>query len=207
MIKVAIVEDIREIRESLALIINDADGFETSGIYATAEEAIEKLPSTPPNVILMDINLPLKSGIECTLILKPLLPATQIIMLTMYDDNDTVFEALSAGATGYLLKRTPAPKILEAIQEVHAGGSPMSMQIARLVVKSFSVKKKENELREKLSVREREILDYLSRGKRYKEIADELFISVETVRSHCRKIYEKLQVHSAREAIHKYLER
>jgi RNA polymerase sigma factor (sigma-70 family) len=204
-ITTVIVDDIKDIRTNLEILLNSSDDIECIGTFPNYEIAIKEIPKIKPDVILMDINLPGKSGIDCVRELKPLLPNTQFIMLTMYDDSDKVFEALSIGATGYLLKRTPPEKILEAIIEVMNGGSPMTMEIARMVVNSFKVEKKVNNIQAKLTEREWEILEQLSKGMRYKEIAEKLFISVETVRSHLRKIYEKLQVRSATEAVLKYL--
>lgn len=204
-IKIVLVEDKKEIRDGLQVLISGAQGFEFVAGFADAEMALQKIPLLKADVVLMDINLPNMSGIECVKKLKPLLSTTQIIMLTMYDDNEHVFEALKSGASGYLLKRTPPSKILEAVEEVVAGGSPMSMQIARMVVQSFSTKELKSNLDQKLTEREYEILGQLSKGLRYKEIADNLFISVETVRTHLRKIYEKLQVRNSTEAVLKYL--
>jgi DNA-binding NarL/FixJ family response regulator len=204
-IRIALVEDKKEIREGLNILISGSAGFECVASFADAETALKKLPSFDVDVILMDINLPNMSGIDCVKALKPKLAKTQIIMLTMYEDNEHVFEALKAGAAGYLLKRTAPAKILEAVKEVYSGGSPMSMQIARMVVQSFSEKPVSSNLDEKLTSRELEILAQLSKGLRYKEIGDNLFISVETVRTHLRKIYEKLQVRNSTEAVLKYL--
>jgi len=204
-ILVSLVEDDKEIRESLKVLIDGSSGFKECCSYSNAEEAIRELPKTQPDVVLMDINLPGASGIECIIKLKPKIPQSNFIILTMYEDANLVFKALQAGAVGYLLKRTPPARLLEAIKETLDGGSPMSLQIARMVVKSFSGGKIAHDVEENLTNRESEILKCLTRGMRYKEIADELFISVETVRSHLRKVYEKLQVRSAREAVIKYL--
>lgn len=204
-ITVSIVEDNQGIRKSIEELISGSDGYECLSSYSNAEDAIESLPKDKPDVILMDINLPVASGIECIKKIRPLMPDTNIIMLTMYEDSEKVFEALSAGATGYLLKRTSPQKLIDAIKEVQDGGSPMSMQIARMVVKSFNRRDSKNKLTESLTARENDILEYLSRGMRYKEIADNLFISVDTVRTHIRKIYEKLHVHSKTEAVLVYL--
>ncbi len=206
-IKVAILEDKKDIRENLEILLNSADDIVCTGVFANYNAAVENIPELKPDVILMDINLPGKSGIDCVRTLKPKLPETQMIMLTMYDDSELVFEALSSGATGYLLKRTPPAKLLESIKEVFNGGSPMSMEIARKVVMSFNRMNKQKKIREELTDREWEILTHLSKGLRYKEIAEQLFISVETVRTHLRKIYEKLQVHSATEAVLKFLDK
>lgn len=205
MISVCLVEDIEEIRTTLAEIINGTDEYVCPASFGDVKSSLLSIPELKPDVILMDINLPDGSGIECVRKLKPLIPNTQFVMLTMYDDSNLVFEALAAGATGYLLKRTPPDKILEAIKEVYQGGSPMTMQIARMVVKYFSKDNSKKPVNENLTDREWEILGLLSKGMRYKEIAEKLFISIETVRTHLRKIYEKLQVRSATEAVLKYL--
>ena len=204
-IRTVIVDDKTDIRTNLEILLNSSDEIICVGTFPNYDVAVAEIPKIEPDVILMDINMPGKSGIECVKTLKPLLPKTQFIMLTMYDDSDLVFEALSVGATGFLLKRTPPAKILEAVIEVFNGGSPMSMEIARMVVGSFKTESKKDDIQSKLSGREWEILEQLSKGMRYKEIAEELFISIETVRSHLRKIYEKLQVRSATEAVLKYL--
>jgi len=204
-ISVAIVEDKVEISESLEILLNETEEFYCMKRCADTASALAELPSLKPDVILMDINLPDESGISCVKKLKPQLPSSQIIMLTMYEDSEKVFEALASGAIGYLLKRTTKEKLLSAIKEAHEGGSPMSMQIARMVVKSFVATPKKNEVKAALTEREWEILEHLAKGKRYKEIADSLFIGIETVRSHLRNIYEKLQVRSSTEAVLKYL--
>ena len=207
LINVGIVEDNNKIREGLAAIIDGSDGFRCKVKYATAEEAIIKLPLENPNVVLMDINLPGMSGIECVVKLKEILPDVQIMMLTVYEDNETVFKSIVAGATGYILKRTPPAELLEAIRELHGGGSPMSDQIARKVVQAFQQMGKSSKETENLSERESELLSYLSKGYHDKEIADKLFISVKTVRTHLRNIYKKLHVRSRTEAILKYLQK
>jgi len=204
-ITVAIVEDNLEISQSLEQLLNSTEGFICVGACPDSQTALKTLPALNPNVILMDINLPGESGIACVKKLKPLLNS-QIVMLTMYENSEKVFEALASGAIGYLLKRTPKEKLLEAITEAYEGGSPMSMEIARMVVKSFGGVSKKNEVRAMLTEREWEILEHLAKGKRYKEIAASLFISTETVRSHLRNIYEKLQVRSSTEAVLKYLD-
>jgi RNA polymerase sigma factor (sigma-70 family) len=209
-IRVGLVEDDDVIRESLAVLINGASGFECVSVNPSAENALKELPLAKPQVVLMDINLPGKSGVECVTELKNTFPEIQIIMLTMYDDDQAVFESLEAGASGYLLKRTPHVEILEAITDVWNGGSPMSSSIARKVIQSLQGK---NKAREKvsqspapsISPREEEILKLLTKGFRYKEIADQLSISIETVRTHLRRIYEKLQVSSRTEAVVKFL--
>jgi len=204
-ITVAIVEDNPDISQNMELLLNSTEGFTCVATCPDPKTAITTLPDLNPNVILMDINLPGKTGIECTKIIKPLLKDSQIIILTMYDDSERVFEALESGAIGYLLKRTSKEKLFLAIKEAQAGGSPMSMEIARMVVKSFEKGHSKNEVKEILTEREWEILEHLAKGKRYKDIADSLFIGIETVRSHLRVIYGKLQVHSSTEAVLKYL--
>lgn len=204
MIQVAIVEDIREIKEGLELLIDSSEGFRCIKTYSNAEEAMEGLPQIIPDVVLMDINLPGINGIEAVRFLKPKIPSTQFIMSTVYEDDENIFESLKAGASGYLLKKTAPSKILESITEVFNGGSPMSSQIARKVIGSFQQK---NSIEDSsiLTQREKEILKLLARGLRYKEIAAELTISIDTVRTHTRHIYEKLQVQSRIEAINKVL--
>jgi DNA-binding NarL/FixJ family response regulator len=202
MIKVAIVEDVKDIREGLQLLINSNDSFSCSNTFSTAEEILAQLPKDLPDVVLMDIQLPGISGIEAVKKLKVKYPAVQFIMSTIYEDNESIFESLKAGATGYLLKKTIPSKILEAITEVYDGGSPMSAQIARKVIAAFQKKNPIDESSE-LTPKEKEILKALSKGLRYKEIAFEMQISMDTVRTHVRHIYEKLQVQSRMDAVNK----
>jgi DNA-binding NarL/FixJ family response regulator len=202
MIKVAIVEDIKNIREGLQWLINGSDVLTCSDTFTTAEDAIQHLPDKLPDVVLMDIHLPGISGIDAVKKLKAQYPDIQFIMSTIYEDDDSIFESLKAGATGYLLKKTPPALIIEAIKEVYDGGSPMSAQIARKVVAVFQKKNPIDESTE-LTPKEKEILKGLSKGLRYKEIAGEMNIGVETVRSHARHIYEKLHVQSRMEAVNK----
>lgn len=202
MIIVAIVEDIKDIREGLKLLINNNDGFACSEVYVNAEDAVKALPESRPDVVLMDINLPGINGIEAVRQLKDKCPATQFIMSTVYEDDENIFESLKAGASGYLLKKTAPSSILDAITEVYNGGSPMSTQIARKVIASFQRKDSIDDV-DILTPKEKEILKALSKGLRYKEIAGEMNIGMETVRSHARKIYEKLQVQSRTEALNK----
>jgi DNA-binding NarL/FixJ family response regulator len=171
-----------------------------------AEQAISEVPSIAPHVVLMDIHLPGMNGIEAVRQLKAMCPSTQFIMSTVYEDDENIFESLKAGASGYLLKKTAPSRILDAIVEVHTGGSPMSGQIARKVIASFQQKDSIEET-PLLTPKEKEILRQLARGLRYKEIADEMKISIETVRSHARHIYEKLQVQSRTEALNKIYKR
>lgn len=207
-ITVAIVDDNNDLRKMLEEIISMADGYRCIGAIATADEAMRVLPILKPDVILMDINLgTIESGIDCVRELKPLIPSTNFMMCTVYEEDEKIFEALSAGASGYILKKTTPQKMLEAISELYQGGAPMSSQIARKVVAAFSTKtdvvKSENDLHG-LSNREKQILEHLSKGMMYKEIAAELFISAETVRKHVYHIYEKLHVGNRVEAVNKY---
>lgn len=206
-IQVAIVEDIEDIREGLASFINSAEGFRCMATFACAEAALKELPDLAPDVVLMDIGLPGMSGIECIRILKAQDAAMQIMMLTIYEDDEKIYNSLAAGATGYILKKTPPAQLLEAIQDLHKGGSPMSPQIARKVVQAFQHMRTPAKETEALSKREQEILGYLAQGRLYKEIADKLSISVETVRTHLRNIYEKLHVRNRAEAMLKYLQK
>jgi DNA-binding NarL/FixJ family response regulator len=204
-IKVAIIEDDDWIRENLGAQIRETEGFIPAGSYRTGEEAVEQIPRNAPDVILMDINLPKMNGIECVRQLKALIPTAQILMLTVYEDSDKIFNSLLAGASGYLLKRTPRADILEAIAEVHRGNSPMTGHIARKVVQYFNQRGRNDTELEKLSKREREVLDHLAQGVPYKEIADVLSLSIDTIRIHIKGIYSKLHVHSRGEAVAKYL--
>jgi DNA-binding NarL/FixJ family response regulator len=202
-IAVAIVEDDSSVREILSEWIGRAQGFECVGCYANAEIALEKMPPQNPAVVLMDINLPGISGIECVRRLKPLLPLTQFVMLTVYEDADHIFNALAAGASGYLLKQTPRDELLSALSDVHVGGSPMTSNIARKVVQSFQRPAIHVDESANLSPREREVLELLARGYLYKEISDALGIGVPTVNTYIRRIYEKLHVRSRAQAVAK----
>lgn len=206
-IEVAIVEDIDDIRNGLADFINAATGFRCVATYATAEAALEDLPDLEPDVVLMDIVLPGMSGIDCIRALKMQQPNIQIMMLSLYEDDEKIFNSLVAGASGYILKKTPPEKLLESIQDLYNGGSPMSPQIARKVVQTFQYLQKPSQSTDDLSKREQEILAYLAKGHLYKEIAATLHISVETVRTHLRNIYEKLHVRTRTEAVLKYLQK
>ena len=208
---ISIVEDNDKLRGTLAKVISRADGFKCVSDYASAEDALAGLPKIKPDVVLMDINLPGMNGVECVRKLKAVLPATQVMMLTVYEDTENIFKALAAGASGYMLKRTPAKELLEAIHEVLRGGSPMTTHIARKVVLSFQKSaaasaKTAGELSE-LSDREQQVLDLLAQGLIYKEIAEKLQISYETVHTYIRRIYEKLQVRTRTEAVAKFLQR
>lgn len=203
MIKVAIVEDIDDIRKGLAMIVNTNDGLECKHTFADAEKALAVLSVQPVDVVLVDINLPGGiNGIELVQKLKPEHPHMQFMMCTVYEDSELVFKALKVGATGYILKKTPPAKLLEAIQEIYEGGSPMSAQIARKVISSFQ-KPVVNEAAQVLTKREQELLELLSQGYRYKEIADQLSLSIDTIRTHIRNIYRKLEVQSRAEALNK----
>lgn len=204
-ISVAIVEDEARVRVQLAKIINEAPGFRCQGSYSSGEEALREISRQPAEVVLMDINLPKMSGVECTLRLKKLLPQMQIVMLTVYDDSEKIFKALEMGASGYLLKRSPSKEILNAVMEVHRGGSPMSSYIARQVVQSF--RKRTNPESPHLSPREAEVLALVAKGYINKEIADQLGVGLETVRSYLKSIYEKLHVCSRTEAAMKFFQR
>ena len=205
-ITVSIVEDDAPVRGVLAEWIRGADGFKCVGVHANAEAALCALPQEKPSVVLMDINMPGMSGIECVRRLKPQMLGTQFIMLTVYDDSDHIFKALSAGATGYMLKRTPRAELLDAVKDVHAGCSPMSSNIARKIVQSFqrfnSVPPADPD---NLSPREREVLELVSRGYLYKEIAESLHIGLPTVSMHVRRICEKLHVRSRSQAVAKFM--
>lgn len=201
-IKVGIIEDEKDIRESLRILIHGSEGFDCIHTFGNGDDAIRQIPGLALHVVLTDIHLPDRSGIECVSLLKPLCPSTQFLMCTSFEDTDSVFNALKAGATGYLTKTTQPSKLLDAILEVYKGGSPMSSHIARKVVSCFH-ETEHNTVLEKLSEREKEILQLLSKGLRYKEIADKLFVSTETVRTHIRNIYQKLQVNSRTEALNK----
>jgi DNA-binding NarL/FixJ family response regulator len=204
-ISVAIVEDDVPAREILAGWIRNAEGFRCAGEFDDAETALAKLPHEKPSVVLFDINLPGMNGIECVRRLKPRLPETQFLMVTVYEDANHIFNALSAGASGYLLKQMRRSELLDALKDVHAGGSPMSSQIARKVVQSFRRNETENNGETvELSPREREVLELLARGYLYKEIAEMLKISVQTVNTYIRRIYEKLHVRSRAQAVAKY---
>jgi len=206
-ITVSIVEDNDQLRTTLARVLNRSDGFQCVSHYSTAEAALKELPATKPEVLLMDINLPGINGVECVRQLKQVIPEIQVIMLTVYEDTENIFAALAAGAAGYLLKRTKTPELLEAIREVHRGGSPMTTHIARKVTLSFQRAGPSTQPAENLSQREQEVLDCLSHGLIYKEIAEKLGISYETVHTYIRRIYEKLQVRTRTEAVAKFLRR
>ncbi len=203
-IAVSIVEDDAQARRILANWISRASGFRLAGEWGDAESALQLLPGEKPDVVLMDINLPGISGVEAVKQLKPVLPATQFVMLTVYEDADHIYNALAAGATGYLLKQTPREELFNALVDVHNGGSPMNSSIARKVVQSFRQTPASAPDGQGLSRREQEVLDLLARGYLYKEIAERLNVSVPTVNTYVRRIYEKLQVRSRAQAVAKY---
>lgn len=205
MITVSIVDDEKALRESIATFVNGSPGFRCLSTYGTAAAALERLPAERPAVVLMDINMPGMDGIECVRKLKALSPETQIVMFTVYEDTEQIFRALAAGASGYLLKRLTPEKLLESIREVHEGGSPMSSSIARKVVASFQMAPPDPDKQPHLSPREQAVLDCLAKGLTYKQIADQMTISIDTVRTYLRRIYEKLHVQSRTEAVAKYL--
>jgi DNA-binding NarL/FixJ family response regulator len=204
-VKVSIIEDDDWIRENLASQIGQAEGFTCVSSFSNGEEALNRIQESMPDVVLMDINLPRMNGIECVKKLKLLLPSTQVLMLTVYEDSEKIFDSLLAGASGYLLKRTPQAEIIEAIADVHRGNSPMTGHIARKVVQYFNVRGNAETEIQKLSKREKEVLDQLAQGMAYKEIADVLSLSIDTIRMHIKGIYGKLHVHSRGEAVAKYL--
>lgn len=214
LVRVSIVEDDCEVREGLSWLFGHSPGFKCLGSYESGEEALARLPRNPPDVILLDIQLPGRSGIDCLPDLKQQCPTTQISMLTVLEDDDLIFRSLAAGAMGYLLKKTPPAAILDAVRDLHAGGSPMSSQIARKLINLFidqpalcahSIKVPTRAPADPplpaLCPRERQILDLLAQGFRYKEIAHRLGVTIHTVRTFIRSMYEKLQVHSRTEAL------
>lgn len=202
-IRAAILEDDPETRRMFAGWMHGAPGMECVGEYEDAAQAFDGLPGLKPDVVLSDINLPATSGIECVRVLKPILPETQFVMITVYEDSDHIFSALEAGASGYLLKRTARAALLDAIREVHAGGSPITASIARRVVQSFQRPAPSHPVAETLSPREHEVLQMLAGGYLYKEVAEALQISVPTVNTYVRRIYEKLNVNSRAQAVAK----
>lgn len=207
-IAVTIVEDDVSLRTIYADWIDKADGFRLVSQYDDGQKAFEAIPDDKPDVALMDINLPGRSGVECVRDLKVKLPKLQFVMITVYEDSDRIFKALEAGATGYLLKQTPREELLASLREVYRGGSPMSSGIARKVVQCFrkpAPSSPENELSQ-LSKREEEVLEFLAQGYLYKEISSELGLSSHTVDTYLRRIYEKLHVHSRAQATAKYTE-
>lgn len=202
IIRVAVVEDQPDINEGLNYLIRLSDGFE-SAAYLNAEDAIKGISERPVDIVLMDINLPKMNGIECTRILKRKYPRLQIMMCTIYEDDENVFKAIAAGASGYILKRTGPSRLIEALRDLYNGGAPMSSQIARKVINAMQQIQKSVKEESVLSEREKEVLELLAKGFRNKEVADKLCISISTVKSHVHKIYEKLHVTSRIEAVNK----
>lgn len=207
-ISVCIVDDNKELRNALEEIVTMSEGYKCIGTIGTAEDAVNQIPILRPDVVLMDINLGTEeSGIDVVRVLKPRIPDTNFMMCTVYEEDEKIFQALTAGASGYILKKTDPARMLEAIRELYEGGAPMSSQIARKVVIAFqqqTVSNSEGEDLDMLSNREKQILEFLSRGLMYKEIASQLFLSPETVRKHVYHIYEKLHVSNRVAAVNKY---
>jgi len=206
-IKVSIVEDDERIRDSLAGVLDATAEFRCLKTYPTGEDALKCISSEKPDILLMDIQLPKMSGIECVARIKEQLPDLPVVMLTVFEDSEKVFKALEAGACGYLVKRTPASDLLGALQQVHGGGAPMTGRIARMVVQSFQRMGTSKRDTENLTPREREILDLLAQGDLCKEIAEKLNLSLRTVHTHLKNIYEKLHVRSRTQAVMKYIGR
>ena len=204
-INIAIIEDVEEFRKALQFMLNATPGFKCDLTYSNGESALKDIPKHQPDIVLVDINLPGINGIEVMKSLKKEYPKIQFMILTVFEDDDKIFNALSSGASGYMLKSTTPAKILDAIRELHDGGSPMSAQIARKVVASFQQPTKQiaNPFEQMLTNREQQVLKLLSTGKLYKQIAADLNVSLETIKSHCHNIYEKLHVTSKMEAINK----
>jgi DNA-binding NarL/FixJ family response regulator len=205
VIKVVIVEDAAWMRENLVRNINDSPGFRCVNSYRTAEEALKGIPEDNPDVVLMDINLPNMNGVECIRQLRVRLPGIKCLMLTVYEESEKIFNSLLAGASGYMLKRTPTADLLEAIQQVRDGGAPMSSNIARKVVAYFNEMGATKSDTSALSPRELQVLELLAKGVAYKNIADQLSLGIETIRMNVKHIYTKLHVHSRGEAAAKYL--
>ena len=204
-ITVSIVEDAQGVREGLVRLLDTAAGFRCVASYPNAEIALAEIPLQPPDVVLMDIDLPGMNGVECVRKLKALLPGIRVVMLTVYENPEKIFDALSAGAVGYLLKKRLTEDLLEAVQDAYSGGAPMSSQIARKVVQFFQKIPASSNV-DSLSARELEVLDLLAKGFLVKEIADRTGLGYGTVRTYIRRIYEKLQVHSRSQAVAKYLQ-
>ena len=205
VISVSIVDDEKKLCKSIAAFLDGSEGFRCVSIYGSAEAALQNIPTNKPDVVLMDINMPGIDGIECVRRLKALAPQIQILMLTVYEDTEQIFRALAAGATGYLLKRLEPEELLQAVRDVYAGGSPMSNSIARKVVASFQKAQGIGDKQNLLTPREQEVLDCLAQGLPYKQIGDQIGLSINTIRTHLRHIYEKLHVQSRTEAVAKYL--
>jgi len=206
-INVSIVEDDERVRESLAGVLDATSEFRCLKTYPNGEEALKGIPEAKPDILLMDIQLPRMSGIECVARIKDKLPDLPVVMLTVFEDSEKVFKALEAGACGYLVKRTPANDLLGALRQVHHGGAPMTGRIARMVVQSFQRMGTSKRETENLTPRELEILDLLAEGDLCKEIAEKLNLSLRTVHTHLKNIYEKLHVRSRTQAVLKYIGR
>lgn len=204
-IRTAIVEDMRDIREGLATLINFTDGFACTGAFRSMEEAIPRIAKSVPDVVLSDIGLPGMSGIDGARILKQTLPEMTVLMLTVYDDDDRIFDAICAGASGYLLKRTPPAKLLENIREAVSGGAPMSPEVAMRVIRLFREIRPPEKVDYDLTPHETRLLRLLVEGHNYTTAAEELGVSYNTIKFHMRHVYEKLQVHSKSEAVSKAL--
>lgn len=204
-IRVIVFEDNRDLREGMTYLLQATAGLEFAGAFPDCRELRELVPALQPDVVLMDIDMPGMTGIEATPLVKGLRPETQVLMLTVFEDEDKIFQAIRNGASGYLLKRTPPGEIIQAVFDVHRGGSPMTASIARKVLQYFQLPTHVTSYDYQLSPRELDILKGLVKGYSYKLIADELFISIDTVRSHIRHIYDKLQVNSKTEAVLKAL--
>ena len=205
IIRVAVVEDDEWLRTNLVTEISRADGFQCLGAFRSAELALEKIPALNPDVVLMDINLPGMDGVQCVRQLKGISPKVQFLMLTVYEESDRIFNSLQAGARGYLLKRTAMEELLEGIRQVMAGGTPLTDHIARKIVHYFNQQGERASTLESLSPRETKVLEVLAQGLSYKEAADSLTLSIDTIRMNVRHIYHKLHVHSRAEAVAKYL--
>ncbi len=203
----AIVEDFPELRRSLRELIENADGFRLAGSWADGESALVGIPDCRPDVVLMDIELPGMNGVECVRRLRPRIPDAQIMILTVFGAQETVVRALKAGARGYLIKTVSPEELLEEIRELHAGGSPMTPAIARLVANTFHEEEPADDPEALLTLRQEEILSLIARGRRYKEVAEELGVSLHTVRAHIRHIYERLEVHTKAQAIRRYFQK
>ncbi len=205
--RICIVEDKADLREGMGLMVQMEKGYELAGTYSNAEAAMKMIPELQPDAVLMDINLPGLSGIQCVQLLKSSYPQMLFLMCTAYEDNEKIFDSLKAGASGYILKTEGPAKIIEALDEMIAGGSPMSSSIARKVVASFVTMDRDNRLIENLSEREKMVLEYLAKGLIGKEVADALQISAGTIRKHIQHIYKKLQVNTRVEAVNLFLKR
>ena len=205
-IRVAIIEDDDWFRENLADELDAVEGFRCVGKYGTAEDAVSSLPDESPDVAIVDINLPGMNGIECLRELKPRCPDTDFLILTVYEESESIFDALLAGADGYLLKRSSTEEVLDAVRQVKQGGSPMTSQIARRVVQHFNRMGSATPHMAELSEREHRVLELLSRGDAYKQIADEMDVGINTIRMYIKAIYGKLRVHSRGEAVAKFRE-